>query len=156
MEKIGRGVEIMGRKKKENFPNHFMANVLFYDRERINYRHAVIVATDCDTQTYQYMGEHGYMETVPVGQVIHMQTDCYEELNNIELDPTTMKRIAIYNKQQECKRLDKEIKEKQEKIKELDDLLQDKEKRWNKVKEYIKNIYEINLDEEDSDDYYDY
>lgn len=75
----------------------------------------------------------------------------------MELDPTTMKRIAVYNKQQECKRLDKEIKEKQEKIKELDDLLKDKEKRWDKVKSYIKKIYEINSDdEEDYDNYYDY
>lgn len=57
----------------------------------------------------------------------------------------------------ECKRLDKEIEEKENRIKELDDLLQDKEKRWNKVKQYIKQVYEIeNIDDLDDDDYDDW
>ena len=148
----------MGRKKKEEYPKHFTANFLLYDDENINYRHGVAVVIDSDMQTYQYRDTYGCFEIVPTGQMLHIQTHCCEELNNIELDPTTMKRIAVYNKQQECKRLDKEIKEKQEKIKELDDLLKDKEKRWDKVKSYIKKIYEINSDDEEDydDEYYDY
>ena len=103
--------------------------------------------------TYRFLdGRSHYVDN---GVDFCFHTFNYEELENIELDDTTMKRIAQFNKEQECKRLDKEIKEKQERIKELDDLLMDKEKRWNKVKEFIKQVYEIedidDLDEEDDD-----
>lgn len=76
-----------------------------------------------------------------------------EESESIELDSTTMKRIAKYNKETECKKLDTEIKKKKEKIKELDDKLKDKEKRWEKVKNYITNIYEIDIDDYEEEDY---
>lgn len=79
-----------------------------------------------------------------------------EQLDNITLDETTMKRIAKYNKEIEVKRLDNTIKEKQDKIKELDDILQDKEGRVKKLKDFVANIYNIDLDEDDEDyDYYD-
>ena len=65
-----------------------------------------------------------------------------------------MKRIAKFNKEIEIKKLDETIKNKQEKIKELDNLLQDKEKRWNKVKDYIKNIYNISLEDDYDDEEY--
>lgn len=74
-----------------------------------------------------------------------------EQLDNIMLDETTMKRIAKYNKEVEVKRLDNTIKEKKDKIKELDDILQDKEGRVKKLKEFVANIYNINLDEDDED-----
>lgn len=74
-----------------------------------------------------------------------------EQLDNIMLDETTMKRIAKYNKEVEVKRLDNTIKEKKDKIKELDDTLQDKEGRVKKLKEFVANIYNINLDEDDED-----
>lgn len=78
-----------------------------------------------------------------------------ESLNNIELDSTTMKRIAKFNKEQEITRLDKVIKEKEEKIKDLDDILQDRSKRVEKLKEFITDIYNIPIDdgEYDYDDY---
>ncbi len=72
-----------------------------------------------------------------------------EQLDNIMLDETTMKRIAKYNKEVEVKRLDNTIKEKKDKIKELDDILQDTEGRVKKLKEFVANIYNINLDEDD-------
>lgn len=79
-----------------------------------------------------------------------------EQLDNIMLDETTMKRIAKYNKEVEVKRLDNTIKEKKDKIKELDDILQDKEGRVKKLKEFVANIYDIDLNEADEDyDYYD-
>lgn len=79
-----------------------------------------------------------------------------EQLDNIMLDETTMKRIAKYNKDVEVTRLDNTIKEKQDKIKELDNILQDKEGRVKKLKEFVANIYNIDLDEDDEDyDYYD-
>lgn len=106
--------------------------------------------------TYNYIDDQYERTVILPYNTMEIQTNGFEKLDNIMLDDTTMKRIAKFNKTQECKRLDKEIKEKEARIKELDDLLKDKEKRWDKVKEYIKNIYEINSDEEDSDDYYDY
>lgn len=79
-----------------------------------------------------------------------------EQLDNIMLDETTMKRIAKYNKEVEVKSLDNIIKEKKNKIKELDDILQDKEGRVKKLKEFVANIYNIVLDEDYEDyDYYD-
>lgn len=88
-----------------------------------------------------------------------------EEFDTIQLDPTLMKRIAKFNKEQECKRLDDVIKQKKDiidnlnnDIKSLDEVLKDKEKRWKKVKEYIANIYEIPIDDDeyyDDNDYYD-
>ena len=51
-------------------------------------------------------------------------------------------------------KLDETIKNKQEKIKELDDLLQDKEKRWDKVKKYIADIYNIDLEDDYDDEEY--
>lgn len=74
-----------------------------------------------------------------------------EQLDNIMLDETTMKRITKYNKEVEVKRLDNTIKEKKDKIKELDDIIQDKEGRVNKLKEFVANIYNIDLDEADED-----
>lgn len=79
-----------------------------------------------------------------------------EQLDNIMLDETTMKRIAKYNKEVEVKSLDNIIKDKKNKIKELDDILQDKEGRVKKLKEFVANIYNIDLDEDYEDyDYYD-
>lgn len=86
------------------------------------------------------------------------EIDDTKQLDNVKLDPTTMKRIAKFNKEQEIKRLDEEINKKKEKIKELDDILQDKDKRVKKLKEFVANIYNIDIndddDEEDYDDFY--
>lgn len=67
----------------------------------------------------------------------------------IELDPTTMKRIAKYNKEVEIEKLNEEIKIKEKEIRELDNKLKDKEKRWEKVKKYIANIYDIDIKEDE-------
>lgn len=72
---------------------------------------------------------------------------------SIELDPTTMKRILEYNKEVEIDKLNKKIENKKEQIKELDDKLKDKEKRWEKVKQYIANIYDLELEEDYDEDY---
>lgn len=145
----------MPRKKKDDFPKSFIANVLIYDKENISYRHCVPVSIESEPRFIEYDGGFGYTQRDVISNTIVMQTGVYEELNNIELDPTTMKRIAVYNKTRDCKKLDKEIKEKEEKIKELDEKLQDKERRWKKVKDFVANIYEINLDDDYDCDNYD-
>lgn len=45
--------------------------------------------------------------------------------------------------------------EKEEKIKELDDILNDRENRVKKLKQYIKDIWNIDIYDFDEDDYYD-
>ena len=75
----------------------------------------------------------------------------FEELDNIALDDTTMKRLAKFNKEIDIKRLDKQIEEKKKQIDELDNVLQDREDRVGKLKNFIKDIYNINLYEDDGD-----
>lgn len=139
--------------EEDKYPSYFTANVIIYNDEFINYRHAVPVSIDSVPRFIEYDSDtFGGRQRDVISNTITMETGVYEELENIQLDPTLMKRIAVFNKEQECKRLDKEIEEKKEQIKELDNLLKDKEKRWQKVKEYIANIYELDID----NDYEDY
>lgn len=79
----------------------------------------------------------------------------YKETETIQLDETLMKRIAKYNKEAEIKKYDKIIEEKKKKIKELDDILQDKSKRVEKIKKFIANIYDLELEEDNEDNYFD-
>ena len=133
---------------------HKVVNVLMYDEENMNYYHGVlanIVSAEPNTYTCDLLD--GGIHTSIFSWNVQFTTSDLREMNNITLDDTTMKRIAKFNKIQEFNRLDEEIKEKKEKIKELDDLLKDKEKRWNKVRDYIKNIYDIELDDDDDYDY---
>ena len=149
----------MGRKKKNDYPSFGTFNILCYNKDLMFYYHGVPITFDHKPEviTYETL-ESPYMgTTISPYNTMEIQTNGFEKLDNIMLDDTTMKRIAKFNKTQECKRIDKEIKKKEARIQELDNLLKDKEKRWNKVKEYIKNIYEINLEnEEDYNDYYDW
>ena len=129
--------------KKKIIHERKAMNILIYDDKNIRYFNGKITSVEMLPDVCNFMGE-----TLTNGYYINIYTNDLEELDNIILDETTMKRIEKYNKQIECKRLDKEIKSKQQTIKELDNLLQDKEKRWQKVKEYIKNIYEIDADDD--------
>lgn len=148
----------MPRKKKVDYPDFGKFNILCYNEDQMFYYHGVptIFTNEPEIINYDFLESPYKRTTISPYNTMEIQTNGFEKLDNIMLDDTTMKRIAKFNKTQECKRLDKEIKEKEERIKELDDLLQDKEKRWNKVKEYIKNIYEISTDDLEDEDYYDW
>lgn len=145
----------MPRKKKTDIFERM--NVLMYDSKNIIYYHGVLTDFSLCPNYIEFKSICGNSSPITTSHTITMNTPVIEELNNIELDNTTMERIAKYNKTQECKRLDKEIELKEKRIKELDDLLQDKEKRWNKVKKYIKQVYEIeSIDDLDEDEYDDW
>lgn len=126
--------------------------VIIYNDKDITYKEGYLVNIKSSPniiETYSLSEEpkqiiDGHTETI----------ECYVdgEKQSIELDPTTMKRILKYNKEVEIEKLNKEIKSKQEEIKQLDDKLQDREGRWQKVKNYIVNIYDIDLNEEDWND----
>lgn len=129
-------------------------NILIYDDEQIYYFNGRIANIEITPRYMEFQDMDGSCTTFPMGADIMIAGASLDEHETIKLDETLMKRIAKFNKEQECLQLDEKIKDKKKKIKELDDLLKDKEKRWDKVKEYIANIYEI--DPDDCGDDYDY
>ena len=133
-------------------------NVIIYNDKDMIYREGFLSSFESNPEFHEVISLDGTRESF-----IHGYTDtiiCQHngEKQSIELDPTKMQRILKYNKEVEIEKLNKDIKNKKEQIKELDDKLTDKEKRWDKVKQYITNIYDLELEEdydEDDDDYYD-
>lgn len=143
-------------KKKDEIPKTDKYNILVYNDEYMIYYDGVLASFNKKNiwdNGYFATGEHyQYL----LGTNISFTVPCLEQHETIKLDDTLMKRIAKFNKEVEIKKLDETIKNKQEKIKELDDLLQDKEKRWKKVKDYIANIYNIDLEDDyDDEEYWD-
>lgn len=126
--------------------------ILIYDEDNIKYitGYCGFVDVSCEPKQVNYIDGHStYIQ--PLSSDFNCSISNYEELNNIELDDTTMKRIAKYNKEIDIKKLDEKIKQKKEKIKELDDILTDREKRVDMLKKYIAQIYEIDIKEKDDD-----
>ena len=138
--------------------NEIGCKLIIYDDKNISYITGNIYEINVEPHYIEYSPNSWdinkqYFET---SKTYSVTTNNPINNETIKLDDTLMKRIAKFNKEVEIKKLDEIIKNKQEKIKELDDLLQDKEKRWNKVKEYIKNIYNISLEDDyDDEEYWD-
>ena len=127
-------------------------NILIYDEEQMYYLNGRITNIDITPRYMEYQDMNGSCQTFPMGADIMIAGASLDENETIKLDETLMKRIAKFNKEQECLQLDEKTKDKKKKIKELDDMLKDKEKRWDKVKQYIAKIYEIDPDEYDVGD----
>ena len=89
-----------------------------------------------------------------MNKYFEIQTCNSECMETIKLDETLMRRIAKYNKEKEIQKLDEKIKEKESEIKRLDDILKDRNKRVEKLKKYIAEIYDIDINDDDDD--YDY
>ena len=131
--------------------------ILIYDSENMIYLAGFYGSLDISYETDDYTTLYDESIRVIDKTIFTCEIDDTKRLDNIKLDPTTMERIAKFNKEQEIKRLDEEINKKKEKIKELDDILQDKDKRVRKLKEFVSNIYNIDVnDYEDEDDYDDF
>ena len=146
----------MTKVSKKNFPRYETGNILIYNDKDIKYYKGVPMSFDVYTDYTEYCYINGETNRIPSYTNLTANISNFEELDNITLDETTMKRIAKYNKEVEVKRLDNTIKEKQDKIKELDNILQDKGGRVKKLKDFVANIYNIQLNEDDEDyDYYD-
>ena len=142
-------------KKSKKLPKSVFGDIIIYNDENIYYYQGSLISIDMDMNYLDYNSLDGTCGCIRDGMIMTAKIDNYKEGENIVLDDTTMKRIAKYNKTADLKRLDKIIAEKEEKIRELDALLTDKEKRWKKVKDFVANIYDININEDD-DDYIDY
>lgn len=133
--------------------------ILIYDDENMNYRVGscgsfdILFAPPIEITSWRDI-ERKYIPAPTAS--FECTISNYEELENIKLDDTTMKRIAKFNKEIDIKKLDKKIQEKEEKIKELDDVLHDREGRIDKLKKFVAKLYDIDLSDEDEDyDYYD-
>lgn len=123
--------------------------VLIYNDNNISYIEGFLLNLEANpnVETGRYIDE---MNRTTISSINYNLLVSYpEQKDYIELDPTTMKRIAKYNKEVEIEKLNEEIKIKEKEIKELDNKLQDKEKRWEKVKKYIANIYDIDIKEDE-------
>ena len=134
--------------------NKIACKLIIYDDENINYITGDIFEINVEPHYLGYDNGHAFNRYFEISKTYSVTTNNPVNNETIKLDDTLMKRIAKFNKEVEIKKLDETIKNKQEKIKELDNLLQDKEKRWNKVKDYIKNIYNISLEDECDDEEY--
>ena len=128
--------------------------LIIYDDKNINYITGNVYEINVEPHYLEYDGEGAFKQYFETSKTYSVTTNNPVNDETIKLDDTLMKRIAKFNKEVEIKKLDETIKNKQEKIKELDDLLQDKEKRWNKVKDYIANIYNIDLEDDCDDEEY--
>lgn len=123
--------------------------IIIYNDEDMNYITGDYASMDYEPQFITAENMDGSRSCFPLNSILTMGVNDIECLDNIKLDPTLMKRIAVFNKEQECKRLDKEIHEKRQKIKEIEAVLEDREGRLAKLKEFVRHIYEIELDDDD-------
>lgn len=140
--------------EETKYAEFFTGNILIYDKDNIMYWSSQPLQMYRSTDFTKINSITDTCKTrIPLFDTITFQTTGFNKTDTITLDPTTMKRIAKYNKETECKKLDEQIKKKKEQIKELDDKLKDKEKRWEKVKNYIANIYEIDIDDYEEENY---
>lgn len=126
--------------------------VIIYDDKDMQYIVGDYGSLDYEPQFMTVESLDGTRQSFPLNTVITMSASDAECLENIKLDSTLMKRIAVFNKEQECKRLDKEIHDKRQQVKEIEAVLEDRERRLNKLKEFITHIYEIDVNDDDWDD----
>lgn len=134
--------------------NEVGCKLIIYDDKNISYITGDIYEINVEPHYLEYDNGSAFKQYFETSKTYSVTTNNPVNEETIKLDETLMRRIAKFNKEVEIKKLDETIKQKQDKIKELDDLLQDKEKRWNKVKDYIKNIYNISLEDDYDDEEY--
>ena len=130
-------------------------NILIYDYDNMSYINGYCTSIDMsrNVETADRSLDGVTLETH--GRTIFTcGVDNAKQMDNIKLDATTMRRIAKFNKEQEIRRLDAEIKSRKAKIEELDDILEDKQGRVDKIKEFVAHIYDIPLDDYDEEDWW--
>ena len=132
-------------------------HILIYDKDNIQYVKGDYARFDwaMDMLDVNYLVDGSRTRIPSLSATMTVGTTNTEQLDNIEFDETTMKRIAKFNKGQEIKRLDAEIKEKKEQIANIEEVLNDRTKRLKKLKDFIADIYDIDVDKEDDYDDWD-
>ena len=94
--------------------------IIIYDDESMQYitGYSGNVYVEVNSDKYYNLNEP-FPSHIIKNRIFTCTIDDARLLDNIQLDPTTMKRIAKFNKEQEIKRLDEEINKKKEKLKNL-------------------------------------
>ena len=123
--------------------------VIIYNDEDIKYIIGNGTSFEWEPKCMTYESIDGKKTSFPMGAIVNLHVDDANCLDNIKLDDTLMRRIAIFNKEQECKRLDEEIADKKKQIKEIETILEDREHRLEKLKKFIAHIYEIDIEDDD-------
>ena len=108
--------------------------IIIYNGEDMNYITGDYASLEYEPQFMTVESMDGNVRHFPLNSILTMGVNDIECLDSIKLDPTLMKRIAVFNKEQECKKLDKEIHDKRQKVKEIEAILEDRERRLNKLK----------------------
>lgn len=132
--------------------NNMYNKIILYDDKNLMYCTGSLYNAEINQEYKTCSSITGERWTVPLYKTFQ-GTIKGDETETIKLDETLMKRIAKYNKEAEIKKYDKIIEEKKKKIQELDDILQDKDKRIEKIKKFIANIYDLDLKDDENDDY---
>lgn len=130
--------------------------IIIYDDKNLQYYKGscMNILTNANTIDFNTL-DSPYPKSLTLDYTITTNVRDLKELDYIKLDPTTMKRIAKYNKEAEIQKLDKLIEEKQKRIEELDNILQDKDKRVDKIRKYICEIYDIDVSNDYEEDDWD-
>lgn len=131
------------------------SRILIYDNEDMSYMTGYCTSMDMsrNVETADHSLDGATLKILD-RTTFTCEVDDAKRMDNIKLDPTTMRRIAKFNKEQEIRRLDAEIKNKEAKIKELDDILEDKQCRVDKIKEFVAHLYDIPLDDYHDEDWW--
>lgn len=131
-------------------------HILIYDDDKLEYFEGSYGYLNIENESIEYYCLDSPCEKRLLDG-LHTTFQCdlknIKQTETIKLDETLMKRIAKYNKDVEIQKLDKVIEEKQKKIEELDNILQDKDKRVDKIKEYIRQIYNIDVSDKYDEDW---
>lgn len=136
-------------------------NIIIYDDKEMRYCTGTIVSEEYNPQyvdiditeaTDVYKKTKKYLTGVDL--IISLSN--YNKDETIKLDETMMKRIAKFNEEVEIKKLEEKISRKKKQLKELEEKIEDRDKRWQKIQEFVADIYNIDINEEDEDNYNDW
>lgn len=129
--------------------------ILIYDKDNLIYYegYAGYLGAAADSIMYHSIEDGSIQYLPPRDYEFSCCVMDAKRKNYVDLDDTLMKRIAKYNKEVEIQKLDEEIETKKKHIEELDNILNDRNKRVNMLRKYIANIWNINVNEEDKEDW---
>ena len=130
-----------------------MSQLLFYNTEKDEMR--VYDCYGCKVKRQEGVKLDGSSLEDMVEQTIYRPSDLANAVFNIkevvaELDPTTMKRIARYNKDKELEELNYKIQSAEDRLKRLNDEMAEKEKKLELMQELWRQIWEDKHFEEET------
>lgn len=146
--------------KKNHKPLKDGQIIIFYDKENMKVYDFTNVSMSYTPICNQQMRDNDGNVVEPLlrmeGISFSGETDCVE----VELDPTTMKRIAEYNKLVKVRKLDKQIATKSKELEDVQERLKNQNRKLENLLEFQKdfvNSAEIDIDnfiETQKDTYY--